>query len=209
MESGKSPGAMRNIAAALSDYRKTAYHHYGNRPSSLFRFFYYSALRVNTFWLMENDLSEPLPEIPMDPCYQVVKPSLEELARIRTGMDLPREFYYDRILNLKTCYLAFKDDELAYIHWVLTGGDHSRFLILPADAVELNYNTTLRKFRGNRLMAKMLCHICHDLEAGGYRKVFGVVHEANPPSISAAENAGFRKIKKIRALGPFNRKVRV
>jgi len=137
-----------------------------------------------------------------------MKPSLEELAQIREGLDLPREFYYDRIFNLKTCYLAFKDDELAYIHWVLFSGDYNRFLILPSDTAEINYNTALRKFRGNKLSAKVISYICKDLQAAGYKRVFGVIHEANLPSISAVEDAGFRKTKKIKSLGPFNRKIR-
>ncbi|MFY9398017.1 MAG: hypothetical protein WAR22_06610 [Desulfomonilia bacterium] len=209
MKSARAAGSLNNITAALREFRKTAYHHYGNRPSSMFRFVYYSALRVNTFWLLEADLTGNLPFIPMDACYRVMKPTLEELGRLREGLDLPREFYYDRILGLKTCYLALKDGELAYIHWGITRGDYSRFLVLPEDAVELNYNTTLRPFRGNKLMAKMLCHICRDLKENGFKMAYGIVHEGNQPSLNAAQSAGFRKLRKIRAIGPLNRKVRV
>jgi RimJ/RimL family protein N-acetyltransferase len=139
----------------------------------------------------------------------VVKPSLEELERIREGKELPREFYYDRIYHTKTCYLVFKEDELAYIHWVLFKDDYNRFLILGDKVAELNYNTTLKKFRGDKLSAKMIAYICEDLKKAGYLKAMGVIHEFNPPSIQAAEIAGFKKVGKIRAWGPFNLKVKV
>lgn len=204
----RSVKLFNKITTTVVNFKKTAYHHYGNKPSSLLKFFYYSVLRLNTFWLFENDLTRDLPDNPLDSCYKVMKPPLEELARIREGLDLPREFYYDQIFNLQTFYLAFKDDELAYIHWVLFSGDNNRFLILPSDTAELNYNTTIRKFRGNKLSAKMISYICKDLQAAGYKRAFGVIHEANLPSINAAEDAGFRKVRKIKSLGPFNRKIR-
>ena len=209
MMNDRAVGSVSNIAAALKEFKKTAYHHYGSRPSSIIRFVYYSALRVNTFWLTGTELTDGLPSMHMDACYRVIKPTLEELDRLRKGLDLPREFYYDRILGLKTCYLAFKDGEIAYIHWIITQGDYSRFLVLPANAVELNYNTTLRPFRGNKLMAKMVCHICRDLKENGFRRVYGIAHEDNLPSLGAVQDAGFRKLRTIRAIGPFNRKVRV
>jgi hypothetical protein len=201
---------LNKLLITLRDFKKTAYHHYGKSPLSLFKFLYYSVLRINTFFVVENDLTRELPELDLDPDYRVMKPSLDELAAIRSGReDLPREFYYDKIYSTTTCYVVFKGEELAYIHWVLLKGDYNRFLILGDGVAELNYNTTLPKFRGNKLMAKMIAYISKDLKESGYRKALGVIHEDNYQSIRAAENAGFRKIASIKALGPFNRKVKV
>jgi RimJ/RimL family protein N-acetyltransferase len=197
------------LMVTAKDFKKTAYHHYGKSSFPLIKFIYYSLIRVNTFYIVENDLTKELPKHTLDNDYRVMKPSLEELERIRNGKDLPREFYYDKIYNVKTCYLAFKGDELAYIHWVLLKGDYNRFLILRDGVAELNYNTTLKKFRGNKLMVKMLAYICEDLKRGGYLKVVGVVHELNPPSLNAAESVGFRRVRKIRTLGPFNRRITI
>ena len=175
----------------------------------MIKFLYYSGIRINTFFVYENDLTMELPEHNLDPEFNVMKPTLEELAKIREGLDLPREFYYDKIFHVNTCYLVFKGDELAKIYWVLFKGDYNRFLILSDSVAELNYNTTLPKFRGKQLMAKMMIYISQDLKKAGYKKVMGVIHEFNPPALKAIEKAGFRKIAKIRTLGPFNRKMKV
>lgn len=200
---------IKKLILTIKDFKKTAYHHYGNSPLSIFKFLYYSGIRINTFIVFENDLTQELPDHNLEPYYTVVKPKKEELNKIREGKNLPREFYYDEIYNAKTCYLTFKGNELAHIYWVFFKGDCSRFLILSEGMAEVNYNTTLPKFRGNRLMAKMMAYISKDLKEAGYRKVMGVIHEFNYPAIKSAENAGFKKIAKIRALGPIHRKLKI
>jgi hypothetical protein len=201
---------LNKLFLTIKEFKKTAYHHYGKNPSSLLKFIYYSLFRINTFYIVGIDFAKKdLPKQNLDPDYRVIKPSLDELEKIRACLNLPREFYYDKIYNLKTCYLAFKNDELAYIHWVLFKGDHNRFLKLSNNVAELNYNTTLKKFRGNKLMAKMIIYICEDLKKNGYAKVVGVAHQLNKPSISATEFAGWEKLGKIKAIGPLNLKVKI
>lgn len=207
MSAGTVRAFLPRLSATLKDFRKTAYHHYGNHPLSLVKFLYYSGLRVNTFIVCGMDLSGIVPAPAFAPGFRVVKPSLEELERARSGQSLTREFHYDRILGLKTCYLVFQGEALAYIHWVVFKGEHSRFLILGDRVAELNYNTTIPEFRGNRLQANTMLHICRDLQELGYRRVCGVIHELNTPSLRAAQRAGWRELARVRALGPFNRKV--
>ncbi len=199
---------IRKLFITLRDLKKTAYHHYGESPMSIIKFIYYSVLRVNTFFVYENDLTRELPEHNLEPEFKVMKPTLDELAKVRQGLDLPREFYYDEIFHTKTCYLVFKGDELAKICWVLFKEDYNRFLILRNDVAELNYNTTLPKYRGNQLMSKMMAYISLDLKKEGYKKAMGVIHEFNPPAIKAIEKAGFIKVGEIKTLGPFNRKLK-
>jgi len=107
----------------------------------------------------------------------VIKPTLEELDKLRQGKELPREFYYDRIHGVKTCYVALHGEEIAHIYWLYFKGDDSRFLVLGDGVVELNYNTTLPQFRGRGLMSKMQAYILRDLKSEGYRKAVGLVHE--------------------------------
>ena len=143
----------------------------------------------------------------MNPEFKVFKPTLSKLNELRKGQTLPRDFYYDKILNVKTCYLVFVESEIAYIHWVFFKGDNSRFLILSDSVAELNYNTTMQYFRGHRLSAMMMAYISKDLKESGYRKVMGVIHEENIASIKCIKQAGFKEITRIKALGPFHRKI--
>jgi len=200
---------LRKISMTIQNLKKTAYHHYGEHPFSIIKFLYYSGIRINTFYIYENDLTGKISQLGLDPEFTVLKPNLEELERIREGKDLPREFFYDKIYNLRTYYLVFEGSELAKIYWVVFKEDYNRFLILNEKAAELNYNTTLPKFRGRQLMAKMMAHISMDLKHMGYQKAMGVIHEFNPPALRAIEKAGFKRIEKIKTLGPFNRKFRV
>jgi len=200
---------VRKLIITAKELKKTAYHHYGNNFLSLFKFVYYSILRINRFNIYENKFSQDEVLIKLDPEYKIVVPSLSELNKIREGEKLPREFYYDRIHKLKKCYLAFKGKELAYIHWVQFKGDHSRFLVLGDNVAELNYNTTLPSHRGKYLSAKMMSYISKDLKKHGIKKVMGVIHEKNLASIKTIEKAGFSRVGVIKALGPFNKKMEI
>jgi len=201
--------SLSKLVITIRNFKRTAYHHYGNNPWSLLKFIYVSGLKINTFVVYENDLARELAEQNLDSEFRVIKPTLDELGRIRAGKELPREFYYDKIYGAKTCYLGFHGDELAYIHWVFFKGDYSRFLILSDGVAELNYNTTIPKFRGQRLSAKMMAYISKDLQSQGVRKIMGIIHESNAPSITCIKQAGFVEVGTIKALGPFHRKIRV
>jgi hypothetical protein len=170
---------------------------------------YYSGLRVNTFLIFENDLSKDIVEKKIDSDFIVLKPTIQQLNMLRKGKDLPAEFYYDKICNVKTCYVLLSGKELAYIHWVFFKGDKSRFLKLSENVAELNYNVTIPKFRGRRLSAKVMAYISSDLKFQGYKKVMGVINKKNIASIKCIKEAGFMEIKKIRALGPFHRSLKV
>lgn len=202
-------GLINKLLITVKDFKKTAYYTYGDTPISLLKFIYYSGIRINTFFVYENDLTRELPEHNLDSFYRVTKPTLVELARIRDGKELPMEFYYDNIFYAKTCYLVFKEDDLVLIYWVLFKGDYSRFLILGDKVAELNYQTTLPKFRGNHLMEKMTAYISRDLKEAGYKKLMAVPNEFTYPSIKSFERTGFKKIAIIKTLGPINRKIRI
>lgn len=203
--------AVNKFLITLMNIRKTAYHHYGNNFLSVPKFIYYSLFVINTFIIFEIRLKREigLQWVPVDPEFRVIKPSIGELSEIRRNKNLPREFYYDEIHGVKRCYIALNGDEIAYIHWVYVKGDYNRFLVLADGVAELNYNTTLPKFRGRRLMAKMMGYILRDLKAEGFTRVVGVVNAKNPPALKAMRRAGFSEIGKIRTVGPFSKKVEV
>lgn len=199
---------LEKLIITLREFRKTANHHYGANGLSLLRFLYYSLFRVNTFVAYGADLEKDLPVFDLASDYRIILPTLQELDELRQGLDLPREFYYDKIHHVKECYLVMHGQEIAYIHWVYFQGDPSRFVRLKQGTAELNYNTTLPKFRGQGLMGKMMTYITSDLKRRGYKRVVGIIHEKNYPARRSAEKAGWSEIRRIRALGPFNRKFR-
>jgi GNAT superfamily N-acetyltransferase len=200
---------VRKFIFTLRNFKKTAYHHYGNSVLSLPKFFYYSVLKINTFILFGTELDIELPPYHLAPEFRVIKPTLEELNKFRDGKDFPREFYYDQIHGVERCYLALNGDEVAYIHWVFSKGDYSRFLILSDGVAEFNYNTTLPKFRGRGLMASMMAYILRDLQKEGYKKAVGLVHDMNIPAIKSVRRAGLNELRRIKTIGPFNRKIKV
>ncbi len=200
---------LRKMLITICNFQKTAYHHYGKNHLSILKLIYYSFIRINTFYVYENDLTRALPPHNLDEYYRIERPSLEKLNRIRHGMNLPREFYYDQIYKLRTFYLVLKSNELAKIYWVLFKGDFNRFLVLTDGVAELNYNTTLAKFRGDQLMAKMMAYISLDLQKQGFRKAVGVINEFNYPAIKSIEKAGFKRVATIKSLGPFNRRMKI
>lgn len=190
------------------ELKGTAVHHYGdsNASISILKFLYYSFFRVNTFILYEISLKEELQGHGMGSEFNILKPTTTELDGYRKGLNLPREFYYDEIHGVKNVYLVFCGDEIAYIHWVYLSGDPNRFLRLSSYTAELNYNTTLSKFRGKGLMNKMMRYINLDLKDRGFSKACGVVNADNLPAVKSMERAGFKIHSRIKAVGPFNSK---
>lgn len=197
---------IKKIVFTFKDLKKTAYHHYGSNSLSIPKFLYYSLLRVNTFIVFERNLSQEIPTFDPDPRLKVIKPTPKELDKIRKGKNLPREFYYDTVHNVRTCFMAQYENEIAHIHWVYFKGDRSRFLEMGDEAAEINYVTTLPKFRGNRLSARMIAGTLSYLREMGYKKAIVICHEENPPMIKTAKLSGFKEVRRIKALGPLNRK---
>jgi len=199
----------KKLAHTIRNFRSIAYHHYGRSPWSYVRFIYYSLFRANTFLVFERDLRRELPDVELPPGIEIASPSLEDLGRLREGRDLPREFFCDQLHDARTCCVGFCDGEIAYVHWVYSKGEYSRFLNLGQDVCEINHVTTLPSFRGRRLSMTMLERASRSLQRAGYKKVVLVVHENNVAFIKNLERLGFEKTTRIRTIGPFNRKVSV
>jgi ribosomal protein S18 acetylase RimI-like enzyme len=198
---------IRKLFFTLKNFKKTAYSYYGNKPFSMILYAYYGLFRINTFLIFECDLpgniSEPNLELP----FRAFIPTLEELDRLREGRDLPRDFFYDKIHDVKNCCLALFDEEIAYIHWLYFKGDYSRFLILDESTCEMNYFFTLPKYRGRGLSSEMLAHSAKYLYERGYKKAVVVVHQNNVSFIKNVRKLPFHETKRIKTFGPFNRKV--
>ncbi len=197
------------VIHTIKNFRSTAYHHYGNNYLSVFKMAYQSLFRVNEFILFERILENSVGTISLNSEYAVIRPTLEQLEDIRKNRELPREFFYDQFHGVRRCYVVLHKGEPAYIHWVYVRGDPNRFLELEDGVGELNYNTTLPEFRGQKLMGKMMVYIMKDLKDDGFTKAVGVVNALNPAALRSMTAAGFSEIRRIKAIGYFNRKYRV
>jgi hypothetical protein len=172
----------------------------------MLRMMYHSALRVNTFVLFERALDDVSSPVRLPPEYKVVRPTTEELEKIRSGRELPREFFCDRFHGVKHCYIVMHGAQPAYIHWIYAKGDANRFLRLDDRVAEINYITTVRQFRGKGMMTTMLLFTMNELKRMGYKKVVSVVNTLNPPAVKSMRAAGFMEAREIRTLGFFNRR---
>jgi len=197
------------ILHTTREMQKTAYHHYGENPLSIIKFIYYGLFRINTFIIFLNDLEKDIKNLDLDNEYDVIIPTMADLDNIRAGKILPREFYYDKIHNVITCFIVLRKKEIAYIHWVYFQGDYSRFLRIQPKTAEINYATTLPKFRGNKLSAIMFAYTSNYLKNLGYKKAIVVANENNPAVIKTFLMAGFKEIKRVKSIGPFNRKLSI
>jgi hypothetical protein len=149
-------------------------------------------LSTEDFTLYRWDLTTDFQGIELGPEYTVVKDDFALLDRIRFSRDdLPREFYADRTHGGKHFYLVFKNYEPAYIHWVFFKGDYSRFFILSNSSAEVNYNTTLPGFMGDKLMAKVMNYIGKDLRAEGYKTMVGAVSNGTLYAHKSMARTGF------------------
>ncbi len=130
----------------------------------------------------------------------------DSLDKYRIQRKLPREFYCDKFLNAKICYVIFDKGELAFIQWIFLKGDKSRFFYINDYCVEYNYLYTMPSYRGRGLALKALTYISSEMYKQGLKKAVAAVHENNLSSVKTFSRAGFKDIKHVFSIGPFNRK---
>ena len=200
---------MNKIVKTFSEINEVAKHHYGDNRYSLLKFLYYSTLNVNIFKvyaiMLDDHLLQPDSTIAE---FEIITRG-DVLINLRDEKRLPREFYYDQMHDVGKFYLLIKGREIAYIHWVYVKKNKNRFLWLGDLDAELNYNTTMPKFRGKGLMNHVMRYILIDLKKQGFKRAFGVVNKENVPAIKSMIKCGFSEIAEIRAVGQFNRKVKL
>jgi ribosomal protein S18 acetylase RimI-like enzyme len=200
----------RNTGQFIGMIRQTVRNEYSG-PSVIryWNFFFYTLFRVNTFNVYAFDLTQEMAPVEPVEGFTILQPTLQELEQMRVGRDFPREFYFDQSQGLTTCHIAMKGSEPAYIHWICTQKDHSRFFRLGKGVVRITNVTTLPEFRGQKLMSRMFVFTLADLKKKGYRSVIACIHSENIASIKSILKAGYRQIGTIRTLGRFNRKMTI
>lgn len=199
----------RRLMDRITTVKSTVENLYGKGWFSYVKYLYYGLMRVNTFVVFELPLDREFAENPVGADVALVKPSREELDRIREGRNLPKAFYIDKTDGISCCYLLLKNGEPVYIHWISYHGDKSRFVRLGAHTTRITYIFTLPAHRGAGYYYKMIPVTANELRRQGIEKLVTVIHDGNISAIKSVTKAGFREYTRIKALGPFNRTIDV
>lgn len=200
---------LKKLLRACRHSDETARAYYGVRPWCYPRYFYWSLLRVNTFVIFKRDLF-PTEEDPFAGTeFEIRQMPIDKLREVRERENLPREFYCDTSHGWRKCYVILHHGEMAYIHWVCYPFERSRFFRCEGAVAEINYNTTLPRFRGHGLSVKAMLHICEAERTCGIRVLVGAVHSQNTAMLKCMKRAGFAQVGTIRSLGRLNRKVTI
>ncbi len=200
---------LRKIVATLVNLRETVTGSYGPGTFSYVKFIYISFFSLNTFKIFSLDLEAYAKGGGSETDdFSLHAATIEQLRSFRQGKKLPREFYYDEIHDLSVCHVAARGTDIAYIHWLYYPGRKSRFFHLEKGVVEVNNCLTMPSYRGRNLMARVCGFTALTLKGSEARHLLMVIHKDNVASIKSAQRAGFRELREIRSLGPFNGKVR-
>ncbi len=199
----------RSLMNRILTVKSTVESLYGKGWFSYVKYLYYGLFRVNTFVVFELPLDREFIEKPIGAGIVMVKPSSEELDRIREGRNLPKAFYIDKSDGIKCCYLLLKDGEPVYIHWISYHGDKSRFVRIGRKSTRITYIFTLPEHRGEGYYYKMIPVTANELRKQGIEKLVTVIHDGNISAIKSVTKAGFREQTRIKAFGQFNKTIDV
>lgn len=186
--------------------RDSARVEYGPGISNLLKKIYFSLFRINTFFVYQYN--QPLTDF-KELKYNIISMGIDfdKLEKYRSSLNGPKELYSDKVHSVSRCQIVEIYGELAYVHWVYTKGDHSRFLQIGEDVAEINNVLTLPRFRGKRIAEDVLRYAANSLRCEGYAKIVAVIHDQNIASIKSFTRAGFTKTHEVRSWGPFNRRI--
>ena len=197
---------IKRVRLVLGHLEESVCSNYGLGPFRYLKFMYYSLLRVNTFNVYEFFLNnKSIPLISRDDL-EFVEVSLEKLDKYREK-HFSQEFFMDSLGTLSKCHLVLCNGETAYIHWIYSSGEVSRFLKLGNGVAEINYIHTRPEFRRRGICHWAIGKGLEKLAEKGMKRVFAVVHTENVASCGVLECAGFTLVAKINSIGPFNRRM--
>lgn len=167
------------------------------------KWLYSGYFKVNNFIVFYKNLTQISSFQSKTSSVKCIRMSVEELRSIREKEEqlLPIEFYADTVHHLSTPCLAFIDNNLAAIHWLVYPGQESRFLRLVKGDVEINYNTVLQRYRGRRIAEALMSYMMNTCQEEGHKRMFGVVHVSNIPQYKPMLGLGFEPIEVLTHFG--------
>ncbi|MGV8056421.1 MAG: GNAT family N-acetyltransferase [Smithellaceae bacterium] len=164
-------------------------------------------LIVNHFIVFHKNLGTRTNYSMNAPLIEMRKISIEELLEIREKETrLPIQFYCDLTHQFTHAFVAFAENRIAAIHWLVLPGQYSRFFDLTEGDAELNYNTVLPQFRGSGIARGLMSFVTKYCEVSGLNDIFGVVNVKNIPQYKQMIRLGFEPVEILTHFGPFRPK---
>ncbi len=149
-------------------------------------------LYLNKFMVLRLNLEKPFRYVEKNQSLKMMKISLADLHRIRDAhTGLPIEFYCDDIQGFSTPYVAFINNEIAAINWLVFPREKSRFLVFGENDAELNYITVLPQFRGGGIARSLMAYIIQESTNNQLKNLWIVVHIDNIPQWKPTIGLGF------------------
>jgi GNAT superfamily N-acetyltransferase len=157
-----------------------------------------SLFKRNVFQVLALDLSTPRPAIAPRAGIEVRLITIAELRELRsqTGT-LSIDFSGDELFGYTHPFVAFVDNQVAAIMWIVLPGQPSRFLDLQEGEVEINYLAVRPEFRGQRLGQHVMAHQVQWAAAANHRRMFVVVDAQNIASLKPMLDLGFRPVEAL------------
>ncbi len=157
-----------------------------------------SLFKRNVFQVLALDLSAPRPAIAPRSGIEVRLLSIAELRELRSQAGtLSIDFHGDELFGYTHPFVAFVDQKVAAIMWIVLPGQPSRFLDLQEGEVEINYLAVIPEFRGQRLGQYLMAHQVQWAADANHRRMFVVVDAQNIASLKPMLDLGFRPVEAL------------
>lgn len=116
-----------------------------------------------------------------------------ESARKTASIDLPQDFFEDRIHGLTQAFGGFVKGELVHIAWMSVHGERSTVpgFVLGPQEVEMRNVMTVKAARGRGILNYSVLKSAMELKQRGIRNVYVHIEDDNVPSLRGFRNAGF------------------
>lgn len=170
---------LRKIKILLGCIKTSVHTTYGPGLTSYLSWFYYNLFAVNNFYIMKADTkgcNHDIEDI------NLTQWNVEKLDNYRTGKELPKQFYMDKLLGLREAWVVLENAEVVYILWKIPK-EKSRFLLFEDKDIEVGYSLTMPQHRRKGLHRKCYVHFIKEMEKQGYQHVYAVVHDGNTNSM--------------------------
>jgi ribosomal protein S18 acetylase RimI-like enzyme len=156
------------------------------------------SLKLLDFHIFAINRGELLAPLPVPDGVAVYVDSLDRLKRAREKLlNLPNEFWRDRLNGALHCATAELNGELAGVLWVYEYPAERPIVVLEPGEAELTTTYTLEKFRGRGLYRALLW-IATERQLRQRPRLFMVVDSHNLTPMKAVLEVGYHEVGVVR-----------